>query len=161
MVRHVLYAARGHENTWVTAVVSDSAVAEICRQSDISVLWNHHPEKGQSCSVALATAELTHCAGLLFLPADMPFLTRETVSALLRTFREDPEQIIAGFDGKRYHPALFPQEFFSQLMELSGDTGGRGIIAAHRDRVRTVPVSSLELTDIDRRCDVPGENRET
>lgn len=44
---------------------------------------------------------------------------------------------------------IFPKEFFEELMELSGDQGGRRVLTRHEENVIECKVSSCELRDID------------
>ena len=44
---------------------------------------------------------------------------------------------------------LFPASLFFELLEVTGDRGGRQVIATHRELLRTVTVAPEELKDID------------
>ncbi|MBQ7754245.1 MAG: hypothetical protein IJR78_00760, partial [Clostridia bacterium] len=57
-------------------------------------------------------------------------------------------------EGKRGNPVIFPASLFPELVQISGDKGGRRVIAAHRDLLRTVQVPAWELKDIDRKEDM-------
>ena len=51
--------------------------------------------------------------------------------------------------GKRGGPCTFPAEFVPDLLALTGDKGGAGILKAHPDRVLLVEVPPEELLDAD------------
>jgi molybdenum cofactor cytidylyltransferase len=58
--------------------------------------------------------------------------------------------VVPVFDGKRGHPVLFAARYFTRLCALSGDTGARGILNAHPERVSAVPVDDPgTLLDVD------------
>ena len=70
---------------------------------------------------------------------------------VLDTARANPGRIIAPVrsDGRGGNPCFFPARFFPELSALTGDTGGRRVIAAHPEAVIHVPVSDWELFDTD------------
>ena len=49
---------------------------------------------------------------------------------------------------------IFPAALFQELLEVTGDRGGRQVIAAHRSLLRTVAVAPAELKDIDTKEDL-------
>ena len=54
------------------------------------------------------------------------------------------------WQGRMYNPKIFSAGLKDELMSLSGDTGGRQIIAAHSDRIVMVEaLSEDEVKDID------------
>jgi len=115
-----------------------------------TVVWNDRPELGISRTIALGLSQLLECDGVLFMTADQPLLTKQTVSALAARFLSEPTAIVAAaHDGKRGNPCLFPHNLFSAMLALEGDVGGAKIIKAHPDRLRLVEVPAEELADCD------------
>lgn len=49
---------------------------------------------------------------------------------------------------------LWDRRYFPELLELSGDVGGRQIMDRHRESVRIVETDERELSDVDRREDI-------
>ncbi|MBP5332503.1 MAG: EF2563 family selenium-dependent molybdenum hydroxylase system protein [Lachnospiraceae bacterium] len=47
------------------------------------------------------------------------------------------------------NPCIFSKKYFSELMQLTGDTGGKRVIMAHREDLQVVYASESELADID------------
>lgn len=121
------------------------------------VCINPAPERGMSSSVRLGTEAI--CAagkfdGILYAVADQPHLSSGTVNRLLEAFYQAPEMIFAPeAEGRRGNPVLFPASLIPELRQVQGDRGGRQVIAAHRERLRTIPVDPKELLDIDRKED--------
>lgn len=116
---------------------------------------NPHAAQGQSASVRLGLSALTDMDGALFAVCDQPWLRRDSVERLLADFTAHPDCICSlSWRGERGSPAVFPRELFPELLELTGDRGGGGVIRAHRDRLRLVEVSApVELQDVDTRPD--------
>ena len=145
-------AAVPEEAKEAAAVVSgDGQILAAAAEFGFIPVENLRPEDGISRSIRLGLEALGECAGALFLVGDQPLLRRETVQALLDTARAHPGSIIVPVrsDGRGGNPCFFPARFFPELMALTGDTGGRRVIAAHPEAVIHVPVRDTELTDTD------------
>jgi CTP:molybdopterin cytidylyltransferase MocA len=80
--------------------------------------------------------------GLMVLPADMPGFTTVALDGLIAAFQADPTRILRGGSADRQpgHPAIFPHDLWPALAQVTGDEGGRTVIAANRERVRVVPL---------------------
>lgn len=119
----------------------------------VSIVHNPDFENGMGTSLAAGVSELgssiTHA--LIFL-ADMPFVTQATVEKLLKsaTDTNDAAIFIPTFHGKRGHPVLWHQKYFSLLRLLKGDAGGRKILEKNSEKVIEVPVDDPGiLIDLD------------
>ena len=114
---------------------------------------NPDAAQGQSASVRLGLGELLNLDGVLFCVCDQPWLRRDSVERLLAEFEAHPGCICAlSWKGVRGSPAVFPPDLFPELLALTGDRGGGGVIRSHQDRLRLVEAStSAELQDLDMR----------
>ena len=123
-----------------------------------AVVINPTPEQGMSSSVRLGTAHILKTGaydGILYAVADQPNLSADTVKRLAEAFLHEPQYIWAPVaDGRRGNPVIFPTSLFAELLEVEGDRGGRQVIAAHPELLRTIDVSSTELKDIDTKEDM-------
>lgn len=128
------------------------------RERGFAVVVNPAPERGMSSSVRLGTEHILRTGsydGILYAVADQPNLSTGTVERLVKAFEARPSCILAPeAEGKRGNPVLFPASLFGELLEVTGDRGGRQVIAAHRELLRTIPVSPSELKDIDTKEDM-------
>ena len=132
----------------VTGYEAVAAQAETAR-----VVWNHHPEEGISRTIRLGLEVAGDCEGAVFMTADQPFLSAQTLRRLACAFEEGPDQICAAaHHGKRGNPVVFPKAYFKELCKLTGDVGGAKIIKAHPESLRLLEVEERELLD----CDTPG-----
>lgn len=122
------------------------------------VVMNPAPEEGMSSSVRLGTRHILEAGaydGILYAVADQPNLSTVTVERLVQAFENSPGCIWAPeADGQRGNPVIFPTALFGELLQLTGDRGGRQVIRDHPDLLRTVTVASSELKDIDTKEDL-------
>lgn len=122
------------------------------------VVINPAPEQGMASSVRLGTTHILDTGaydGILYAVADQPNLSAKTVSRLAAAFETEPGCIWAPeAEGKRGNPVIFPAPLFGELLLVTGDRGGRQVIAAHPELLRTVAVAAEELKDIDTKEDM-------
>ena len=90
----------------------------------------------------------------LIMLCDQPFVTEETIRALINSYRKGNKPIAAcEYDGILGVPALFARELFDELMALEGDAGARVVIRKDPNRVATVaaPEAAFDVdTPVDR-----------
>ncbi len=95
--------------------------------------------------------------GVLVALGDMPGITTQLVNALVAAFKSKPDAIVfpVASDGRRGHPIIWPKALLPSLMNLSGDTGGKLILAAHSELWLPVPWDDERaFADIDTRADL-------
>ena len=81
---------------------------------------------------------------------DQPWLEKTTLVRLMSEF--DGGILALSFGERRGNPVIFSREYLKELSELSGDIGGRQVMARHRENVRFLEVNDeRELQDIDKR----------
>lgn len=127
-------------------------LVEVGKKLGYEVCLNPHPEEGMGVSVALGTQNVLNPAldGILYAVGDQPYLTQKSVLALLEAFKEEPDCIwTLGSKGRRGKPSIFPKSCFGELLQMTGDTGGRPVIRAHENLLRMVEVDEKELLDLD------------
>ena len=150
LYQRALEAVPDHVFQTVVAVTQYDAVAALAAEKGFQWVRNRHPDWGVSHTIQLGLAAVGDCGGVLFMTADQPFLTAETVARLAAAFLETPDQIVAAASrGKRGNPCLFPANLFPELLKLEGDVGGSRVIRAHPDRLRLMEVPAIQLADAD------------
>ena len=88
---------------------------------------------------------------MLILLADQPLITRQHLNALVATWRESEDSIVAtGFAGIVGPPVIFPSRFHSELLTLTGDQGARTILSANEADVLNVPFADAAIDFIQR-----------
>lgn len=99
---------------------------------DVRITHNPRYAEGQSTSM-IAGVEAAHeeaCA-YLFVLGDQPLLTPQIVNDLIFLYEKSrPDALVVApvFEGRRGNPTLFSATLKDELLQTSGDAGGRGII---------------------------------
>ncbi len=87
----------------------------------------------------------------LIMLGDQPLITAEVIDALISARRASGKRIVAAlYGGKRGNPTLFAASLFGELMEVTGDEGGRRVLERHREEVEFVELGDAVASfDVD------------
>ncbi|RVT91255.1 nucleotidyltransferase family protein [Sphingomonas crocodyli] len=109
---------------------------------------DHALGMGHSIAAAIRAVPADWSAALICL-GDMPFVTPATLCALAAKAGED--LIVAPVhEDQRGNPLVWGRGFFAQLAGLSGDTGGRALLAGAGEKLVLLPVDDPGvLIDVD------------
>lgn len=108
---------------------------------------------GMAASLRIGVAALPKCNYFMVLLADLPEITSADMTNLMR--QTDPvHQIWRGTDadGTPGHPIVFQETLRPLFASLTGDSGGREIIAAHKTKLIPLPGHHAS-----RDLDTPGD----
>jgi molybdenum cofactor cytidylyltransferase len=104
---------------------------------------------GMGHTLAFGMAHLPDWEGCLVSLGDMPFIATATYAQLLAALHHDTI-LLPQYAGEVGHPVGFGRDFFPALRAVQGDTGGRDVVRANRERVQLLPVGDAAiLQDID------------
>ncbi len=135
--------------------VCSAETAPLAEAAGFTVLLNPQPELGQSHSLRMGLAACRQSDGCLFLTGDQPFLSGDTLRRLITAWQEEPQGIWGcEFEGRFSIPSIFPAAVYGELLAQDGDVGGREVMRAHPELVRTVPAPPQEHFDIDTQADL-------
>jgi len=131
-------------------ISTDARIMQLGLPPGIRSYLNPYPEDGQSGSIRLGieAATGTH---YLFLAADQPKLKPGDLVPLLEAIVKYPDKIIyPTVESKPNSPTVFPAKFKKELLELSGDVGGRAIRNAYPETCYPIePECPMNFIDID------------
>ncbi len=122
----------------------------------VQVVVNPNWREGMSTSVRAGLSALPDdTPAALFVLGDQPNVTPDFIAALITRFQGTGAPIVEPRAGSRPgNPALFAREMFAELMQITGDRGGRPLVIKYADRVAVIQVDDLTtLQDIDTRED--------
>ncbi len=153
VIRHVTETALAATLSEVIVVTGHAPdeIAHALAGSSVRVVHNSDYDSGLGSSLAAGVKALPGgVAAALIILGDQPMLTAAVIDRMIEVFHETAAPIVAaGAAGRRGNPVLFARELFPALQEITGDTGARAIIEAHRERVQVVEVDERVLEDID------------
>lgn len=116
----------GSQHTEIESCLSDLPVI---------VIQNPNYKNGQSESIKLGIKNLPVKIGAnIFLLADQPQIPVEVIRALKERYSQTLSPIIAPLvlEERRANPVLFDKVTFPDLLQLTGDVGGRAIFDKHK-----------------------------
>ena len=92
-----------------------------------------------------------HVDSALILLGDQPLITPQIIHKLITAYRTAGKRIVAPlYKGKRGNPVLFDKSLFPELIEVTGDEGGRTVLERHRDEVELVEMGDTQANfDVD------------
>lgn len=139
LIRHAAAAvAKARVVDAVLVVPPDhAAIIRAAGDGPWSIVINDDASAGLSSSIRVGVAALDPAVdGALIVLADMPFVTADLIERLRKTFAEhDGRSIVFPVtrDGRQSNPVLWPQALFPALLELSGDKGGKEVLATNME----------------------------
>lgn len=132
---------------------------------DITIIDNPDYLQGMSTSMKLGIQALLSLSGYrkaiasvvdsaLFLTGDQPLITEEIIDSIIEAFelsRQTGKRIVAPlYAGQRGNPVLFDAGLFAELLEVTGDEGGRSLLKRHADEVATLETGNVAASyDVD------------
>lgn len=166
IIRHVMAAVEASPiNAIVLVTAGDGdAVLTAAGKGRWQAIKNPRALEGLSTSIQCGLAALPQdIDGAMIVLADMPAVTPDLIEQLCATFKaHNGEKIVfpQTDGGRQGNPVLWPRTFFAELMHLTGDTGGKAVLAAHPELQMPVIVTGDAATfDIDTISDLDRGQR--
>jgi len=158
VLQWVLEAALAADVAEVICVVRELETVRRHISVDPRLFWlvNYAADRGQSTSVIAGLWAIDPKSdGALFLVGDQPLIRRDLLNALIERFENSAAWIVApSFQGQSRNPVLFRRILFPELLRITGDRGGRGLIEKYRDKTELVEWDDeLAFMDLDVRED--------
>jgi molybdenum cofactor cytidylyltransferase len=112
----------------------DNQVKAALEGLPITIIHNPDWHSGQSSSVAAGiNAAPTRTCSAIFLLADQPLVSESMIRKLVELHTQTLSPIVApSINGRRSNPVLFDRLTFSDLLDLSGDIGGRALFSKYQ-----------------------------
>jgi molybdenum cofactor cytidylyltransferase len=140
----------------VVVVVGRDARAELERgittmlDPRVRTVENPDPSRGMFSSIQEGVAEV-HGDPILVLPGDMPFVSPETVRAVIAAYAGNPAIVSPRYRGKRGHPVALPASLRDEIRAASAHVTLHDVIHAHTEMRVDVDVDDRGIVrDVDR-----------
>ena len=89
---------------------------------------------------------------------DMPWIKPQTVTAIIAALAESP-LVVPACGGRWGHPVAFDARYYTELSQLSGDRGARGVLQRHLAECRVLEVEDQGVVrDVDTMDDLAASN---
>ena len=123
--------------------------------SGVTFITNPNWEKGLSSSIVAGVSYLESAKkipeSVLVMLADQPYVDNQYLEALIACHNKNPEHIVASsYRGVKGVPALFPKQYYQELLKLEGDKGAKAFL--NNNTVDTLVITSKKqqtLMDVD------------
>jgi len=129
LIWHAVRAADGLDRVIVVIGEQAGDLRKALKKEPVELIENENRDQGQSSSVRAGLESISDgTEAVVFLLADMPFVTSDLVGALIQRYRQSLAPLVATWaGGRRANPVLFDRDTFPDLLALKGDQGGRAI----------------------------------
>jgi len=130
-------------------------VVPLVRDPRVSIAINPEPERGMFSSIQTGLGHLVTGQAALVLPADMPFVRAETVSAVVERSVRDGGAAVAALHGRRGHPLIIPGTVWPSVLKQDSGTTLKAALLELGVSLQEVPVDDPGVVrDVDVREDL-------
>jgi len=143
----------------VVAVVrsEEAALAAALGAAGARIVRCENAGDGMGASLACGVRASAHATGWVIALADMPWIAPATIARVAVAIKAGATVAAPFLRGERGHPVGFARSCYAELAALSGDTGAKAIVAAHRDALVRIDVDDAGTTlDVDSPADLTG-----
>jgi molybdenum cofactor cytidylyltransferase len=115
--------------------------------SHIQILNNQQWQHGMSTSIRLGVEHFKDCDAVMFIAVDQVLIQTQHIESMISKWRQHPTSIHCARYAKTYGiPAIFPAQFFPELLSLSGEKGAKPIIAKSASTVFiNMPEAAIDI----------------
>lgn len=139
------------EECALLVVTQYQEIAEDCARRNIP--WVHNPKaaEGISTSLKLGLTQGGEGEHTAFFVADQPQLTGATIRGFLAGYAQSGKGLGCVSWGEQLgNPCAFSAPYYPELLALTGDIGGKGVLRRHLEDCYCYPLpGGWELEDID------------
>lgn len=139
-------------------VTRHNEIARICQKQNIDCVLHKLPCRSDTVRLGVEFLQRKYketdtLAGYLFCPSDQPFLTQDSLAAMLLTYAQGPKKdtiFRLSYKGRAGAPVLFSSTYEHELCMLPEGKGGSWLIKKYTQNVHNIEaLSQWELQDID------------
>ena len=125
----------------------------------VRAVENPDPSRGMFSSIQEGVAQAQGDA-ILVMPGDMPFVSPETVRAVIAAYERKPAIVSPRYRGKRGHPVALPSSLRDEIRAAAPDATLHDVIHAHTDMRVDIDLDDAGIVrDVDRPEDLEGKAR--
>lgn len=142
--------------------IQQQLAPDLANLPDLQIIHNPLYQEGMSTSLRAGIQSLVDNGykknkqemkidGAVIILGDQPLLRTEIIDRVIQARREKDAAIVTPlYHGKRGQPSLFSARLFPELLQVSGDEGGKSVIASHKNELATVELGDAMVNyDVD------------
>ena len=125
-----------------------NSLKKTLKKYDVKIFYNKNYKNGLGSSVSFIFKKKINKNGIMFIPGDMPLISKKDFKKLINTFVQKKNKIISPCYKKKIgNPLIIPKIYFNLLKNLKKDEGARKFLPS-KDFIH-VPCGYGTIFDID------------
>jgi molybdenum cofactor cytidylyltransferase len=157
LVRRIVTAAKDAGCAPVVVVAGAVQITPVLAGLPVSIVEHPNWSNGLGSSIAVGVMHATRITpdldAVILLSCDQPFVKAATLRELIQLHLEKGKAIVASAYAETLGiPALFDRSCFGDLLQLTGDSGAKGIILARQNDITPFDFPAAAV-DIDTAAD--------
>lgn len=151
IIERVVHACVQSNLNKVILIYRKQEIKEIAERYKIIAIQNNQAYKGQSESMKIGIKNTNDDSSYMFIVGDQPFINPETINRLIKEYKGYKSTIIIPYyGGERGMPIIISNRYKDELLNVTGDKGGRDIIEKYFQKARIVNIENIKIgKDID------------
>ncbi|MCT4599069.1 MAG: nucleotidyltransferase family protein [Vallitalea sp.] len=135
----------------IIMIYQNEEIKRVTSRANIQYVYNPNADRGMSTSVICGVNNSIETNGYMFFNGDQPLISKEIINKLLNAFYDNKGSIIAPtYNGIRGNPVIFHTKWKNELLNVTGDVGGRNIIKENTQEVFFIEMNKAKYgMDID------------
>ena len=130
-----------------------NSLKKTLKKYDVKIFYNKNYKNGLGSSVSFIFKKKINKNGIMFIPGDMPLISKKDFKKLINTFVHKKNKIISPcYKKQNGNPLIIPKIHFDLLKNLKKDEGARKFLPS-KDFIY-VPCSYGTIFDIDTKCEL-------
>lgn len=140
----------------IIIVYRNEEVKNIALKYNVKTILNEYAKLGQSESMKLGIINSVENSSYMFLMGDQPFITSDLIDTLIYEYNTSCKPILLPFyNGNRSMPIIISNKYKQELLDVTGDEGGRSIIKKYPKNIHYVYIENEKMgIDIDTKEDL-------
>ena len=151
IIERVIKACSESNLDSILLIYRTDEVKAIGTKYGIKVIYNNNAELGQSEGMKLGVREAKDSHSYMFFVGDQPFLESKLINDMIKEYEERKSSILLPYyNGSRGMPMIISSKYREELLNVTGDKGGREIVNNHMEEVTEFHILEEKLgMDID------------
>jgi molybdenum cofactor cytidylyltransferase len=156
MLQHCLDKLESCEVEIILVLGANADAIKSSLNTQCCILENPHWSAGMGTSIALGMENINlDDPAVMIMLADQPAITAAEINNLIQNWSEVPEKICCSYFEQHNNanqlqqvlsvPAIFPQQYFAELSNLSANTGAKSILMREVENLNQIAMPNTQI----------------